>query len=169
MAGVSQNSSGGGRVMGAKRKPTLLSWSLHFGIQGSGGLSTEVACGWRRPVTAPTRVWGCSQACAALRPHLSSDPVRPPPGVGIVQVQGGRSPRGQGDQPVLVLTDAHTEALMKRKVDGLCQWSQWGKMHITLFPPPCLLCSSRFYPHFQGPTQMCLLTHPPPALHRPSS
>lgn len=47
MAGVSQNSSGGGRVMGAMQEPTLLSWSLHFGIQGSGGLSTEVACGGR--------------------------------------------------------------------------------------------------------------------------
>lgn len=148
-------------------EPTLLSWSLCFVIQGSGGLSLEVACRWRWSVIAATRVWGCDQPRTALWPHLSSDPAQPPPAVGIVQVQRSRSPRGQGHQTVLVITDAH-KALTKGKIDGLHQWSQWREMHIILFPQPCLLCSSRFYPHFQGSTQMRLLTPPLPAQHRAS-
>lgn len=147
------------------QEPTLLSWSLHFGIQGSGGLSLEVACHSSHQGLGLQPASRCSAAPPVI---LSSDPARPPPAVGIVQVQGGRSPRSQGHQPVLVLTAAHTEALTKGKIDGLLQWSQWGKMHIILCPPPCLLGSSRFDPHFQGPTQTRLLTQPPPAPHRAS-
>lgn len=68
-----------------------------------------------------------------------------------MQVQGGRSPRGQDNQPVLVLTDAHSEALTKGKLTVFINRVNGGKCVSYCFHHPVFSAHLGFTHIFKAP------------------